>query len=1482
MLRPGATPILLLLSLLLRTISGNAQGVITTVAGTDFLFTAGGAPARQAPLGGVSAVAVDSRGNLFLTASTYGMILRVTAGGVLEVVAGNGIRAFSGDGGEATNASLFSPWGIAVDAAGNIFIADTGNHRIRKVSPDGIISTVAGSGVRGSSGDGGPATAASLNEPNGVALDSGGNLYIADTANHRIRKVTPGGIISTVAGTGRPGLIGDGGPATQASLEKPYDVAVGPSGILYIADTYNHAIRRVSPEGVLSTIAGVGFFGFSGDGGPAVDAALQFPEGVHVDAGGNVYISDTQNHRIRRIGANGIITTIAGSGPTGFDAGGFQGDGGPATRALLNGPQKAVVDAAGNLYIADFFNRRVRRVAPDGTISTFAGNGIGSFFGDGGPATSASIDGPFGVALDGRGNLFVADTLNQRIRRVAADGTITTVAGNGEAGFSGDNGPATQAAFSLPAGVAVDAAGNLYVADVNNGRIRKVTPAGIITTVAGNGGLDLGGDGGPATRTSLFAPFGVAVDASNNLYIAEAAAGRIRRVAPDGIISTVAGKLATGAGGFDSDGRRATDALLNGPAAVAIGPDGLLYIADQNNHRIRRVSRDGIISTVAGNGERGFSGDGGPATNASLAFPRGIRFDAAGNFYIADRGNLRIRKIAPTGIITTVAGGAPSGPPGDGGPAIGAYLDNPQDVAVDAAGNVYIADSGNDRIRAVLAVPPSFSVAPGALSFTAEGRPPAARGIAVVGSVPSLPFSATVSTTRGGGWLSATPSSGAMPAVVRIAVDAGLAVGEYQGTVIITAPNASPAVRMVNVALRVSEGAPPPRLAVDPDNLSFTFTRGSPPQTQTLTVSGAAEFAAVASTTSGGPWLSVSPAAGRGSALLSVRADPSGVGAGTYLGSVTVTSAAETVTIPVTMAVNQIDQTILLSQRGLTFTAVLGGSAVPPQSFAVLNVGSGVMSWSASAVTAAGGPNWLSVRPSSGSSDAASPRIPWVEVTVDPRGLAPGEYYGFVRVSGSRTRVANTPQDVPVVLEVLPAGSNPGPLVQPSELIFTGVAGGASPGSQTVLVYNLTRSPLTYRSTSDPWLTRLPPDGTISPDRPAPIVVQPDPSNLPAGVRQGNLTLQFSDGSVRNIRVLLVLPQGPAAGQRGGVVAQGACIPSSLIPAFTTISAGFSVRPGWPVPLEVRVLDDCGNRMNAGSVVTTFSNGDPPLPMVSVGEGRWSGTWQARNAQLSEVSISVAAQLPGTRLQGVAEVTGGLRANANPPAVNPGGVVSAASFASRAPLAPGSLISIFGSKLSEAPAQSTRLPLETQLAGAQVVLAGETLPLLFASDGQINAMIPYGITVNTRHQLVARRGSSYALPEFVSVAPAQPAIFTRDLTGKGQGVIVDVSNRYVDTANPAKAGDALVIYCTGLGEVDPPVTAGARAPADPLSRTVNQVSVTVGGAPAEVFFSGLAPGFAGLYQVNAFVPQGAPTGDEVPVVVSVAGQASPPVTIALR
>ena len=353
---------------------------------------------------------------------TTAVVLAVA--GDITTVAGTGSLGSSGDGGPATSAHLHFPKGVALNSSGNLFISDQDNHRIRKVDSSGNITTVVGDGTFGFSGDGGPATSAKLAFPLGLAFDSSGNLFIADGSNHRIRKVDTSGNISTVAGTTK-GFSGDGGPATSAQLNDPTDVAVDSSGNLFIADWPNNRIRKVDSSGNISTVAGTGSTGsleggFSGDGGPATSAQLRDPWGVTIDSAGNLYIGDSINHRIRKVDTSGTITTVAGTGATGLGQGGFSGDGGPATSPRLSRPLGVAIDSSGNLFIADAHNHRIRKVDTSGVISTVVGSGSAPILGDGGPATDAKLKSPTAVAIDSSGNLFIADAHHSRIRKVEA------------------------------------------------------------------------------------------------------------------------------------------------------------------------------------------------------------------------------------------------------------------------------------------------------------------------------------------------------------------------------------------------------------------------------------------------------------------------------------------------------------------------------------------------------------------------------------------------------------------------------------------------------------------------------------------------------------------------------------------------------------------------------------------------------------------------------------------------------------------------------------------------------------------------------------------------------------------------------------------------------------------------------------------------------------------------------------------------------
>jgi sugar lactone lactonase YvrE len=502
---------------------------------------------------------------------------------------------YSGDGGPATSAKLGQGLGagaesVFVDAKGNVFIADTDNNVIREVvASSGKIYTVAGNGTAGYSGDGKAATSAELSVPYGVWGDASGNIYIADTGNHAIRKVT-GGIISTVVGNGKQGYSGDGGLPTAAELESPQAVLVDSNQNIYIAD-YGAVREVVAATGKIQTAIGNGFPSYAGDGGKATNAQLYGPSSVFADSLGNLYIADQYNNVVREVVAStGKIKSIAGNGKEGYT-----GDGGPATAATLNMPTGVYADAKGNVFIADTGNSVIREVsAATGKIATVAGDGTIGYSGDGGLAASAQLGAPTAVFVDRSGNLFIADSDNNAIREVtAADGKIKTVAGNGSWGYAGDNGLATSAQLMDPTALFVDPGGNLYIADTGNNVIREVTAAtGKIATVVGNGTAGYSDDGTLATSASLCQPAGIFVDGGGNIFFTvgnyDYEGDVVREVSvKTHQISTVAG--ASYFQGYQ-DSAKATDAQFDTPLGLSGDRLGNLYVADQANNAVRKIA----------------------------------------------------------------------------------------------------------------------------------------------------------------------------------------------------------------------------------------------------------------------------------------------------------------------------------------------------------------------------------------------------------------------------------------------------------------------------------------------------------------------------------------------------------------------------------------------------------------------------------------------------------------------------------------------------------------------------------------------------------------------------------------------------------------------------------------------------------------------------------------------------------------------------
>jgi hypothetical protein len=675
-----------------------AQSLITTYAGPQLPVS--GTPALNQAVDFPSAVIPDGTGGVYVVSTNQSRVYDIAADGTLRLVAGSSY-GFSGDGGPATNAKLASPSGLARDSMGNLYIADTRNNRIRKITRNGVITTIAGTDTAGFSGDGGPASVAQLSLPGDVAVDETGNIYFTDQSMSpigRVRRIGTDGVITTVAGGGNTSVATSGIPATSAALS-PTGIAVDPAGNLYIATGF---VVKVGRDGMMTPLAqriggysGRGGFvcSSSGDGGPASASVVCYPNRLALDSSGSLYLTD--GNTVRKITTDGIIRTIAGGDSCNPGA----SDGQAATSFCLR-PFSIAVDNSGSLYIseADISGlgrsdpSRIRKVTADGLLTTIVANSISGFAGDGGPARFAQLAQPGPLAVDTAGNLYFADYVNNRIREVTADGVIHTIAGNGIQGFAGDGGPATSAEIDPPIDLFVDSLNNVYMLEDGTGRVRKITTDAVINTIAGCYGVCSGGpsqDGIPATQATLFPANRIAVDAAGTLYIAQN--DRVRKVGTDGIITTVVT--------FGS--------LYPNTNVVGFAPDPAdgFYIRSQlGNCQVLKLSPDGSTTLVAGAGPCGFGGegDGGPATSAELSLVTAVKQDGAGNIYLAEPP--RVREVSTDGIIRTVAGGINVyGFSGDGGPATSAQFDGFFNyIAVDSAGNIYVSDNGNNRIRKVV------------------------------------------------------------------------------------------------------------------------------------------------------------------------------------------------------------------------------------------------------------------------------------------------------------------------------------------------------------------------------------------------------------------------------------------------------------------------------------------------------------------------------------------------------------------------------------------------------------------------------------------------------------------------------------------------------------------------------------------------------------------------------------------------------------
>ena len=703
--------------------------LISDFAGTGAIGDSGdGGPAAAAQFRSVGGVAVGSDGLIFVSDPSASRIRRIRTDGVIEALAGTGTRGYGGDGGHALAADFTDPTRLLIDQSGALFVAEL--DRVRRIDPSGLVTTILGDGHAGLEGDGGPAAFARTAGNEGMAIDGDGNLFIAERAANRVRRVDTRGNVATVAGTGVPGSDGDGGAALAATLNQPVDVDVDGHGNLLIAELAGNRIRRVSTSGTIETIAGVGLPGGAGDGGPATAAELHGPQSVVVDSSGAVFIADWNNRRIRRIHPDGTIQTVAGL------VGGRVESGGPALESRLTLPLDVVPTLDGSLLIVEQSARRIRVLVPvpgaDGAppatdaqpsgsadarpadaqplaaayvppspalpsgappagellAEVFAGTGESGNAADGEFRLNAALASPRGIAIDGVGRLLIADTGNHRIRRIEPDGTLRVVAGTGDPGSAGDGLAAVAAQLNRPSALVVDSNGSIYVADSGNFRIRKIDPDGVITTFAGGSQPGTGGDGGPARDAQFTEPVGLALGSDGSLFVADGPVHRVRVIRPDGVIYGFAGSGVDGNGG---DGGLATEAAVGFPQRVALNADGSVLVTQLQAGVVRRIGPDGVIATLAGSGRSTAPAEG-SALDVGLDAPIGVATDTVGAVYVVASGSGQIVRIDPGGHAQIIAGN-PLGQGQSGDPARELPLFTAVDIALGPDGTAYLLEA---------------------------------------------------------------------------------------------------------------------------------------------------------------------------------------------------------------------------------------------------------------------------------------------------------------------------------------------------------------------------------------------------------------------------------------------------------------------------------------------------------------------------------------------------------------------------------------------------------------------------------------------------------------------------------------------------------------------------------------------------------------------------------------------------------------------
>jgi uncharacterized protein (TIGR03437 family) len=1471
---------------------------------------------------------------------------------------------------------------VAVGAAGDLYIADILNNRIRKVGTSGIISTVAGDGTQGYSGDGGPATIAKLTDPAGLAVDGAGNLYIADSLNNRIRKVGTNGIISTVAGDGTYGYSGDGGSATSAELNDPFGAAIDPAGNLYIADRGSNVIRRVSGLTTSSAAA------------PAVSSvvnAYSLVGGV-VAPGEIIYIYGTDL-------ATGSAQATLSQLPTTLAGTQVLFDGLPAyllsvgaTQISLLAPYALAGKSSTNLVVS---SQGAASAATSLKVAT-AAPGLSTVSGTGSGPTNAS---------DLSGNLITSSNPAR-----SGEVLMAHLTGGGQTNPSGaDNGqPSPGEPFALPMSVSIGGqTAQVSYAGTSMGafedRVVFTVPQGvapgnaaIVVTIGGvssQQGVTIPIANISATTITLKSSlnpsaFGQAVTLTAAVSPATATGSVTFK---DGSSTLGSSALSGGAATFtistfsvgthsltavysgDANDSASTSAVLTQTVNAAATSTSLTSSANpsvygQSVTLTASVSpamatgsvtfRDGTATLgtsplAAGSATLSvatlapgthsltavFSGDANDAPSTSTALSQLVSLiltittlTSSPNSPVAGQSATLTATVTPvtaTGIVTFNDGSSTIGTSALSGGAASVVW-TPATAGAHSLTAVYGGDSYDAASTAALNVSvqpaqaPVLNAAPTALSVIYQQGSAAplveTLGIAANSSAP-LNFSVAATMANGSNWLFPGEPGGVTPGFVNVFLfPTALSPGSYSGTLMISAPGATSVVVSVSLTVVAPSLTVPAQLSVAAPPLALPAQQGGAPVSGQIQVSnvggGVLNFVATATTISGSGWLSVSTSsgtidnsAGGGAppAVVTVTCNPGSLTAGTYQGYVTVTGGGTTwPQIPVTCSVSALAPVILVPHSGLSFTAAAQGGAPLPQQTGVLNIGSGTLNWTAQAATVTGAP-WLLISPASGTVQRPYLDVSPITVSIDPNVVAtltPGDYYGQIQVADANVPAdaVNSPQFLTVILTVLPPGTDPGPEISPSSLIFTS----ALNSSENVAIgirnsvadqYTSIFQDLDENHNAINGFTVNPSSSAVAPSQPAGLLVTPEFSALtPGDVYNGAILLQFDNDVLRTVNVLTVVAPSATGDARFNPRASSSC--NTLILQWRTPTPpSFSIVQGHGQTLELQVVDGCGNPIanpTTAAVAANFSNKDPALSLVHVGNGVWTGTWAPANVSTVPVTVEVTAfNSTGAVLQsGAASTLSATVTQGMTPQITSEGPQQGASYVYNQPIAPGTLITLKGQNLADGQSQQYAPPYPTTVNNAQVLMGTEALPILYTESGQLNVQVPYDVPLNTLFQVTIQRESLQSVPVQLVIAEAQPGVFTVDASGSGPGFIFRsdgvtlaqpvscVAPGY--TCSPATAGEMITVQCAGLGAVTPPVQAGLPPPATPISSTVNPVSVTISGVDAQATVGTLIPGRPGVYQVTATVPAGV-SGDALPVVVTVAGQSSPAqVTMAVQ